>query len=114
MGNRQSFDRVFMRFYAPLCQFATKYLADPADAEDVVGSLFLKLWKQHETFDDVDHARAALYRATHHACLNHLRGRSRLLRREEAYANLEETVDDSYLTNLLKAELIALIHREIE
>lgn len=114
MRDRQTFDRVFTRFYAPLCQFATKYLAEPADAEDVVESLFLKLWKQHETFADADHARMALYRATYHACLNHLRGRNRLQRREERYAKEHSDVEDSYLPNLLKAELVALIHREID
>lgn len=114
MGDQPSFDRVFTRFYAPLCQFAATYLADPADAEDVVGTLFLRLLTQQARFDDADHARAALYRATHHACLNHLRGRSRLQRREEVYANLGGAVEDSYLANLLKAELVALIHREID
>lgn len=114
MGHRQTFDEVFTRFYAPLCQFATRYLSEPADAEDVVESLFLKLWKQRETFVDIDHTRMALYRATYRACLNHLRGRNRLQRREEEYARAGGSTDDDFLPHLLQAELVALIHREID
>src|SRR5690606_20285573 len=77
MGEPKSFDQVFVRFYAPLCQFALRYLPTEADAEDVVENIFIRLWNKAERFENVDHARASLYRATYHACLNHLRGRQR-------------------------------------
>lgn len=114
MDDQQTFERVFTRFYAPLCQFATRYLAESADAEDVVESVFIRLWDQQGAFTDADHARASLYRATYHACLNHQRSRTRALSREDDYAKETGDLDEGYLPNLLRAELIALIHREID
>lgn len=114
MSDREMFDKIFNRFYAPLCQFAVKYLEKPSDAEDIVSTVFMKLWDQQEIFSNEDHARAVLYKATYNACLNHRRGRIRALGREEYYVGVEGAVTDDFLVNFLRAELIAFIHREID
>lgn len=114
MRDKEIFHRVFTRFYAPLCQFASKYLCGREDAEDVVGGLFLKLWKQQAVFENADHARSALYQATYYGCLDHLRGRQRKVNRESAYMIQSGIVDKGFFPDMIKAEMIATIYQEID
>ncbi len=113
IGQASSFEAVYLRFYSPLCHFAAKYLLQLGDAEDVVAGLFTKCWNDKATFDNFDHLRNYLYKATYHACLNHLRGNQRSTRRKlELAAELTELGED-YWADVIRAELVSKIFEAI-
>jgi RNA polymerase sigma-70 factor (family 1) len=114
MGNVTVFEQVFLRYYAALCDFASRYLHDKADAEDIVESIFIVLWNSKEQFADHNHARSYLYRATYNRCLNSLRGHKRTMNREAEFIRETGVTEESYLHHMLRAELIAMIYREID
>lgn len=114
MGEEKVFENVFRTYYVALCTFAEKYLLEQADAEDVVGNLFVNLWNREQQFESETHTRASLYRATHNACLNHIRSLKRINNREEQYSGEQNENDGTFLNEMLRAELIRMIYKEIE
>ena len=114
MGNVTVFEQVFLRYYAALCDFASRYLHDKADAEDIVEAIFIVLWNSKEQFANQNHARSYLYRATYNRCLNSLRGHQRAMDREAEFIRETGVTEESYLHHMLRAELIAMIYREID
>jgi RNA polymerase sigma-70 factor (family 1) len=114
MGDEKVFDHVFRTYYAALCSFAQKYLLRKADAEDVVGNLFVSLWNREQQFENDTHARASLYRAIYNACFNHIRSSKRIYEREELYSGEQDINDDSFMNEMLQAELIRMIYNEFD
>jgi RNA polymerase sigma-70 factor, ECF subfamily len=45
-GDREAFERLFRTHYTGLLRFARAQLGEPADAEDVVHDVFLRLWRE--------------------------------------------------------------------
>lgn len=48
---RGSFEKLFRIYYKPLHSFAYSYVRRPAEAEDVVQAVFLRIWEQKEYVD---------------------------------------------------------------
>jgi RNA polymerase sigma-70 factor (family 1) len=113
MGNEQAFDTVFRLFYPQLCDFSERYLQNKVDAEEAVHNLFVLLWNKAEVFDSNEHLRAYLYRSAYNHCLNMIRSASRRMQREQIYGLNIDLSEESYLNNMLRAELISMIYREI-
>jgi RNA polymerase sigma-70 factor (ECF subfamily) len=49
-GDIREFERLFMKYYDPLCLHAHKILNDMDTAEDLVQEFFYHFWKNRETF----------------------------------------------------------------
>ena len=47
-GDRESFNRVFRRYYSPMVRFCIRYVADSDIASEIVQDLFVKLWSNRE------------------------------------------------------------------
>lgn len=93
-----SYNQLFERYYACLCQYAYSLLMDKNDAEDVVQELFLTLWKNRERIEIKENVSGYLYRATKHLALNHLRSKMH-------FNNLSESQDQlSYEDNRVESE----------
>ena len=113
MGNTTEFDQLFRSFYAPLCFFAERAVGSKADAEDVVQALFTRLWNKATVFKNDDHARAFLYRATHHACLDFQKQATRSGMRQAVVLQENAPYERSYLEELVRTEVWAEIYRAI-
>ena len=114
MGDSISFAQVFRTFYEPLCRFAQRYVDVTDIAADLVETLFVNLWQNAETFDDLSHTRHFLYKAVHNACLNQLRSQKRSAIREDHYAREAGAFQEDYLHDMLREELLSSVYREIE
>lgn len=68
-----SYKYLYDNYYASLCRYAKRFLADMAGEEDVVQDIFVKLWERDGEFSDIKGVSAYLYRAVHNACLIKLR-----------------------------------------
>src|SRR5690606_9364287 len=58
------------QFYNPLYAYAYTIIDDDAAAEEVVQTIFLKLWEKRQHLDVHTSWKAYLYKAVFHECLN--------------------------------------------
>jgi RNA polymerase sigma-70 factor (ECF subfamily) len=71
-GDIREFERLFVKYYEPLCQHASKILKDIDTAEDIVQEFFYNFWKNRETFSPKLSLNAYLYHSIRNNALHHL------------------------------------------
>jgi RNA polymerase sigma-70 factor (ECF subfamily) len=49
-----AFDALVRAYAAPLCEYASRLLPTPADAEEIVQELFARIWVRRDSWDAVD------------------------------------------------------------
>jgi RNA polymerase sigma-70 factor, ECF subfamily len=67
------FKHIFNQYFDSLVDFATLYTENHAAAEDVVQSVFLRIWENQTDILSHDNPQYYLYRAVKNRCLNYLR-----------------------------------------
>ena len=72
-GSNTAFERLFLAHYDGLVGYATKYLEDHDQAEEVVQDLFYGLWQKRENLNITSSLASYLFRSARNACLNHLK-----------------------------------------
>jgi RNA polymerase sigma-70 factor, ECF subfamily len=75
-GDQSAFKLVFDTSYESLCQYACTILKDMDEAEDVVQSVFIKIWENREDLDIKHTIRSYLFKAVYHRCINQLEHRA--------------------------------------
>ncbi len=114
MGDAHVFDGLFRAYFAPLCHFTANILESDDDAKDLIEDLFLKLWQRNQTFENTQHAQAYLYRSARNACLNSLKQGLRLTLKHEILIADTDTIEEDYLTQMIRSEVWGEIYRAIE
>jgi len=113
-GNPNALETIIRSYYAVLCRFAERMLPDASLAEDVVQECFIKLWKSRKAFDSLKGLKAYLYAITRNGCLDLARSRSRIDSRHQQAAANEEATIEPVLTDIVRAESIALIYQAVK
>ncbi len=72
-GDEAAFELLFKTYYRALCNFLYSYLHSAETAEDVVQSVFLRVWQKRGDWAPVAGARAYLFAACRNSALDHLR-----------------------------------------
>jgi RNA polymerase sigma-70 factor (ECF subfamily) len=75
-GDQSAFQQVFDAWYIKLCQYAFTMVRDMDEAEDVVQSIFIKLWEKREELDIRQTIQSYLFKAVYHRCINVLEHRT--------------------------------------
>ena len=113
-GDPRALQVIFKQFYPPLCLFAERMLHDRPAAEDLVGDTMVKLWNRHTDFENMQNIKAFLYITTRNACLNLLKQMQRESLSKKQLAYLSGDKEGFILNEIVRAEVIQEIHREIE
>jgi RNA polymerase sigma-70 factor, ECF subfamily len=71
-GDIREFERLFVKYYEPLCLQANKILRDMDTAEDIVQEFFYNFWKNRESFSPKLSLNAYLYQSIRNNSLHHL------------------------------------------
>lgn len=74
-GKENTFRKVFDDCYENLCRYAFSIVRDFDLAEDIVQSMFMKLWEKREELDITTSVQSYLFRSVYNQCLNHLEHR---------------------------------------
>lgn len=114
LGNKEEFTGIYNLYYESLCFFAQRYTGDGDQAEDIVAGLFSRLWQQSTSFNDAEHLKAYLYRATANSCYSHFKSLENLKAREDRYAVATEHIDDTFFNNIIRADIWAEVYRAID
>lgn len=104
------FDRVYIEYYPRLVRFATAYLHDVKEAENVVQDIFLKLWENKRTEDADDYNASYLFTAAKYRCIDTLRQ----MRRKETVGVGEKKEIDLEIFSLLELDSDSITLDEIE
>lgn len=101
-------------YYPVLCRFAKRILLnDDTAAEDAVMEVLVKLWRQNADFTSMKQLKQYLYTATRNHCLNIVRSKQREKVRHETFANTYLYTDDPAEHEIVYAELLAEIRKEM-
>ncbi|MDR1331741.1 MAG: RNA polymerase sigma-70 factor [Tannerella sp.] len=115
-GSRDSFSRLFRIWYRDLVMFGGNFLPGEREAcEDVVQSVFLKLWNDRRAIDITSSLRSYLLGAVRNGCLDELRHRD-VVREHEAYVQAasvagELDTENCVLYSDLQRHLLAALER---
>lgn len=72
-GNKDAFERLFKKYYRPLCEYARSVLGDSELSEDVVQEVFIYFWNNRHTINIHLSVKSYLYTAVRHGALNILK-----------------------------------------
>ena len=111
-GEKIDLKDFFYIYYPELASFASRYIDNSTECEDIVQEVFISFWEKQKTFPDLDAVKAFLYVSTRNACLDHLKHR----KVEEKYRTMsknEEKETESFLEEVLKKEAYSEIYGEI-
>ena len=72
-GDIGEFERLFTKYYGPLCHHANKILNDMDSAEDLVQEFFYHFWKNRESFSPKLSLNAYLYHSIRNNALHYLK-----------------------------------------
>lgn len=88
-GDRSAFENLFREYYKRLYGFAISYVEQKETAEDIVQSVFLRIWIQREKWDPPGTVKHYLFAAIRNEALNKSR-------HEKIITNAEEDVIISF------------------
>jgi len=69
-GDERAFESLFLEYYTALCAFTNGILRSPDDAEEVVQTVFHRLWQSRSSWDPKGGARAYLFAACRNQAFN--------------------------------------------
>ena len=98
---------LFERYYAALCGYAKRYTSSISIAEEVVGDVMLKVWKNRHNGYRTETFREYLFVATRYTALNYLNQQSAKQQVVDTWAEQlrHELIEETPLDRLLDAEL---------
>ena len=106
-GDRTAFEALFRLHYRPLCAFATGYLKDGDQAEDLVQDLIFRLWLDREKVNITTSAKAYLYASVRNRCLNAVKAgaRMRVVNEErDDLAMADERTEDEHTERIARVQ----------
>ena len=77
-GDMEAFDRVYEKYAGRLYGFTLKYLKSTTETEELVQSVFMKVWENHKSLKNESSFKSYLFTIAYHEICNIFRRRSHL------------------------------------
>lgn len=91
-GEEEAFKDLFLKYYAPLCEYASQYIRD-TEAEEVVGDLMLFIWENKDFIAINTSVKSYLFTAIKHRCLNAIK---KNVYHEQVHSIIYEKIKDQF------------------
>ena len=91
-GDRNAYKQLFIKYYSPLCEYASQYISDD-DSEELVQELMLFLWETRENLVIETSVKSYLFISTKHRCLNAIK---RQLYHERVHSLIYDKIKDQF------------------
>lgn len=111
-GDQDAYKQMFMKYYSPLCEYASQYISDD-DSEELVQDLMLFIWEIHEDLVIETSLKSYLFISTKNRCLNAIKKKQYQERiHNQIYEKIKDQFEDPdyYFVN----ELTENIQKAIE
>lgn len=99
--NYKEFEQLYLFYFPKLVRFATEYVLFQEDAENIVQDVFLVLWEQRSSFNQLQNNKAYLFRLTKNKCIDFLRHK---IMSAEKKKDIQESHLREYKYNLFSME----------
>lgn len=103
---------IFKEYYAPLCYFAMRYIADEQVAEDIVQDMFAMMIERQPELESSIHLKNFLYISIKNACRNHIRqgySQERYVEAKNREHSVEESLEQRIIATEVYKELAAAV-----
>ena len=95
-GDRESFNKVFRRYYAPLTRFCVRFVGDSDQAAEIVQDLFVRIWTNREKLAVTTSFESYMLRSVRNSAITYInRERSHTDVNERLYADDSDANDPS-------------------
>ena len=91
-GNEEAFKKLFLKYYASLCEYASQYIRD-TEAEELVEDLMLFLWENRGEIVITTAIKSYLFIATKNRCLNAIK---KNIYHEQVHSLIYEKLKDQF------------------
>lgn len=111
-GDEEAFEAVYREYYKGLCAFASQYLTDIEECEEIVQDVMMWLWENRSALVAEMSVKSLLFTIVKNKCLNniaHMQIKQRV--HEDLYAKFEEQFEDPDL--YLEGELMTKLDKAI-
>jgi RNA polymerase sigma-70 factor (ECF subfamily) len=112
-GSEQAFEAVYRSFYKGLCAFASQYVEEREECEEIVQDVMMWLWEKRKALTPEMSVKSLLFTIVKNKCLNSLSHKQIKQRvHERLFAKFEEQFEDPdlYIGN----EMIAKLEQAIQ
>ncbi|MDF2474587.1 MAG: polymerase sigma-70 factor [Sphingobacterium sp.] len=113
-GEEQACTYIYNRYFSRICLYASSFVDETKEAEDIAEEGFIRLWQGKRNFESLAHLKAALYQTTRRVGLNHQTARQRRLNRVDIYAAQQDQDQNSHLQEIIYAEAMAELYEAIQ
>lgn len=113
-GEEQACAQVYNRYFGRICLYASSFVDETKEAEDIAEEGFIRLWQGKRKFESLAHLKAALYQTTRRVGLNHQIARQRRLTRVDTYATQQSQNQSSHLQEIVYAEAMAELYDAVQ
>lgn len=110
-GSKSAFNELYHIYYSRLLFFAKQYTKEEESAEEIVSSLFVRLWIKRDNLVVILNPEVYLYVAVKNASLNFIRSTKRrlVLLSEEDKMSSKDTFENNCRSSLEEKELVKLL-----
>ncbi|MDR1223942.1 MAG: RNA polymerase sigma-70 factor [Tannerella sp.] len=106
-GEEKAYEELFIKYYSPLCEYASRSIRDE-EAEELVQDLMLYVWEAREEIVIETSLKSWLFTAIKHRCMNAVkRNACHEQAHEQIYEKLKDQFEDPnyYLFNELSEKI---------
>lgn len=111
-GDKTAFDTVYLNYFKRLHQYATNFIKNHDDAEEIIQNVFCRIWEKRAQLDTGGYLKSFLYRSVHNECLNYLKHQN-VRSTFKVYHNQTAVNEQDLSKELLAVELQKQIHMAI-
>ena len=112
-GDQKAFRNLFDQYFQTLCSFGYKYIPDISVVEDFVQDVFVKLWENHQEFDDINAIKTFLYTSVRNKCLNHIKHKI-VIEKHEKNIITELESESGIKNHVVEEEVFNNLYNEIK
>lgn len=109
-----SLEHLFRVYYKRLCYYASEFVGNIHEAEDIVQDSFIKFWNRKTEFSDERSVKNFLYVTVKNACLNTIRHNQVVQKHENEETKHNHTNANEVLNLLIKAEVLNELYHAID
>jgi RNA polymerase sigma-70 factor (family 1) len=110
-GNLVYFWFIHERYYRSICYYASQFIDNIEDREEIVTDSFFKLIPKYADFDSVRAINKFLYTTTRNACFNYLRNKKRYKIAEQDYAHTLTDIDENNIEQaMIQGEFLRIVY----
>jgi len=112
-GKVEAFEQIFKASYKALSYYAHKLTGSKMAAEDIVQSVFIRLWKNKNKFDSIYSLKSFLYVSVRNGCLDENKRVTTAFYTKRNITGRRNTLSEEELADILNAETLSILYNSI-